>query len=278
MKGILKAKSSLTAVALLTALMVLTLLPSQGVAGKYMSRIQARGVLTVGTTGHFPPFTVKDKMGNYIGLDMQLAKYMAEAMEVKLDVKRYDMDHLIDAVSKGKVDMALAGITMTLKRNEKVVFIGPYAATGQSILAKMNVVQKVNQDSSYMNNPSFKLVVVKGTTGAMVAKAVLPKATIIEKEKMTDAFDMVLKNKADALMADQSFCVVSSFQHQNQGIGVSEPITSEPVGVALPDGDYLLVNWVENFLNKMHSSGILEKMKKYWFSNPSWIKKIPKQQ
>ncbi len=278
MKGIFKARVALMVVALFTALTVLTLLPTQGHAGKYMSRIEARGTLVVGTTGHFPPFAVKDKMGNYIGFDMQIATYIAESMGVKLEIKRYDIDHLIEAVSKGKVDMALAGITMTLERNKKVVFVGPYTVTGQSILAKMNVVEKVNQDSKVMNKPSFKLVVVKGTTGAMVAKAVLPRATIIEKDKMTDAFDMVLKNKADALMADQPFCIVSAFQHKDDEIGVSQPITSEPVGIAVPDGDYLLVNWLENFLGKMQSSGLLDKMKKFWFSNPSWIKKIPKQQ
>ena len=273
----MRLRTGMVAVALLAAVALVGLLPTQGLAGKYMDRIQTKGVLTVGTTGHFPPFTVKDKMGNYIGFDMQLAKYMAEAMGVKLEVKRYDMNKLLDAVKKGKVDMALAGITMTLERNKKVVFVGPYSVTGQSILAKKAVVDKVNEDSHYMNNPKFKLVVVKGTTGATVAKTVLPKATIIEKNTMTEAFDMVLNNKADALMADQSFCIVSAFQHKNREIGVSEPITAEPVGVALPDGDYLLVNWVQNFLSKLQSAGVLEKMKKYWFSNPAWIKKIPSQ-
>ncbi len=273
MRGVFKVRTAATAA--LVAILMLCALPTKGMAGRYMDRILAGGTLTVGTTGHFPPFTVKDKMGNYIGFDMQLARYMAKAMGVKLEVKRYDINHLIEAVKSGKVDMAMAGITMTLERNTKVVFVGPYAVTGQSILAEKQVVDKVNEDSNYMNSPTFRLVVVKGSTGAQVAKAVLPKAHLIEEKTMTKAMDMVLKHKADALMADQSFCIVAAFQNRDKRIGVSEPITAEPVGIAIPDGDYLLVNWVENFLKKIHDAGLLDKMKKYWFSNPDWIKKIP---
>ncbi len=262
--------------ALVLAFTVVSLVPSRVWAGKVMNRILARGTLVVGTTGHFPPFSVKDKEGKYIGLDMDLARAMASAMGVKMEVKRYDMADLIEAVRKNKVDMALSGITMTFKRNLKVIFVGPYMVTGQAILAKKAVVQRVKSPSD-MNKPSFRLVVVKGTTGATVAKLLVPKATIIEKNTMTEAFNMVMKDKADALLADQPFCVVAAFQHQNQPIGVSEPFTQELVGIALPEGDDLLVNWVENFIMQMQIKGELKKLKKYWFQNPSWIKEIPTQ-
>ena len=270
-----RVRTSLVA-ALVLAFTVVSLVPSRVWAGKVMNRILARGTLVVGTTGHFPPFSVKDKEGKYIGLDMDLARAMASAMGVKMEVKRYDMADLIEAVRKNKVDMALSGITMTFKRNLKVIFVGPYMVTGQAILAKKAVVQRVKSPSD-MNKPSFRLVVVKGTTGATVARLLVPKATVIEKNTMTEAFNMVMKDKADALLADQPFCVVAAFQHQNQPIGVSEPFTQELVGIALPEGDDLLVNWVENFIMQMQIKGELKKLKKYWFQNPSWIKEIPTQ-
>jgi len=155
-----------------------------------------------------------------------------------------------------------------------VIFVGPYTVTGQAILAKKQIVEKVKTPED-MNSPKFRLAVVTGTTGATVAKALVPKATIIETKTMTEAFDLVLSNKADALMADQPFCVVSAFQNRDKEIGVSEPFTYEPLGIALPEGDGLLVNWVENFLLKINAVGKLKEMKKYWFSDPSWIKDIP---
>jgi polar amino acid transport system substrate-binding protein len=252
------------------------LVPSGVWAGKIMNRILSKGTLVVGTTGHFPPFSVKDKEGKYIGLDMDLARAMASAMGVKLEVKRYDMSDLIEAVRKHKVDMAMSGITMTFERNLKVIFVGPYMVTGQAILAKKAVVQQVKSPAD-MNKPSFRLVVVKGTTGATVARLLAPKATIIEKNTMTEAFNMVLKDKADALLADQPYCVVAAFQHRDQPIGVSEPFTQELVGIALPEGDELLVNWVENFIMQLQVKGELKKLKEFWFQNPSWIKEIPTQ-
>jgi polar amino acid transport system substrate-binding protein len=274
MKLFSKTRTLILTALLFTALLAAGLMPSQAVAGKIVDRILERGTLTVGTTGHFPPFSVQDKQGKYIGLDMELAKYMAEAMGVKLDIKRYNMADLLAAVEKGKVDMALSGITMTPQRNLRVIFVGPYTVTGQSILAKRGVVEKIKTPED-MNSPDFKLVVVSGTTGATVAKALVPKAAIIEAKTMTEAFDLVLNNKADALMADQPFCVVSAFQNRDKEIGVSEPFTYEPLGIALPEGDCLLVNWVENFLLKINAVGKLKEMKHYWFSDPSWIQNIP---
>ncbi len=262
---------------LLTCLVATLLVPANGLAGKIVDKIIASNTLTVGTTGHFPPFSFKSKEGNYEGFDMELADLMAKSMGVKLVIKRYDMENLLNAVKKGDVDMALAGITMTPQRNLKVMFIGPYTVTGQSILAKKSVVERIKTPAD-MSNPDFKLAVVAGSTGANVAKAIAPKAQIIETKNMTEAFNMILTNKADALMADQPFCVVAAFKNSSKEIGVSDPFTYEPLGIAMPEGDDLLANWVENFLLKLNAVGKLNEMKKFWFTDPSWMTSLPEDQ
>ncbi len=249
-------------------------LVGQAFSGTVVDRILQKGELTVGTTGHYPPFTVKDKDGNYMGFDMDLARMISKAMGVELKIVQMPISDLFGAVQKGQIDIALAGLTITPKRNLRVIFIGPYYVTGQSILAGKSVVASVKGPED-INKPSFKLVVTKGTTSEAVAKAMAPKANIISVKDMETAFDMVIHHKAQALMADEPFCVVMAFRHQDKQLAVSSPFTFEPLGVAMPQTDLLWINWVDNFLMNLNATGKLKELKEYWLSNPSWMKRLP---
>ncbi len=244
-------------------------------AGEVIDRIQQRGVLTVGTTGHYPPFTVKDKDGKFIGFDIDIATIMAKQMGVKLKVKNMSIEDLFIALDKGDIDLALAGITITPKRNLKVLFLGPYYVTGQSILGKRKIVTKIKGPED-MNRPDFTLVVAKNTTGEQVAKALVPEAHIILAKNMEDALNMVLSGKAKALFADEPFCVVSAFRNHEKDLAVSQPFTFEPLGVAMPQTDLLWMNWVDNILMRLNAAGELKKLKEYWFHSPDWMKRLPK--
>jgi ABC-type amino acid transport substrate-binding protein len=47
------------------------------------------------------------------------------------------------------------------------------------------------------------------------------------------------------------------------------------LGIALPEGDPLLVNWMENVLNALQGSGDLKRMTERWFGDDSWMKSLP---
>jgi polar amino acid transport system substrate-binding protein len=52
-------------------------------------------------------------------------------------------------------------------------------------------------------------------------------------------------------------------------------LTYEPIGIALPANDPLLINLVENFLGAFEGSGELEELRERWFENGSWLRKLP---
>ena len=53
------------------------------------------------------------------------------------------------------------------------------------------------------------------------------------------------------------------------------PLTYEPIGIALPGNDPLLINWLENFLGSLEGSGRIEMLEERWFENADWVKKLP---
>jgi ABC-type amino acid transport substrate-binding protein len=53
------------------------------------------------------------------------------------------------------------------------------------------------------------------------------------------------------------------------------PLTIEPIGIALPADDPLLVNLVENYLKALEATGVLEALRARWFEDGSWVSQLP---
>ena len=126
-----------------------------------LDRIQEKKELVVGTAASMPPLNMTTKDGQIIGMEMDLARFFASGMEVKLTLKPMNFNDLLPALEAGQVDMVLSGMTMTPGRNLKVAFVGPYFASGKSILAKMVNVGSIDEIAK-MNNPDKVLVALKG--------------------------------------------------------------------------------------------------------------------
>jgi len=105
-------------------------------AGAVLDRILQKGELVVGITGDQPPLNAKTKTAKIIGLDADLATLIAGSMGVKVKFATMPFAKLLPALEAGEVDMILSGMTMTMERNLKVAFIGPYFVSGKGILTK----------------------------------------------------------------------------------------------------------------------------------------------
>ena len=97
----------------------------------------------VGISGDQPPLNGTTKEGRIIGLDADLANTIASGMDVKVRFSKMPFSDLLPALQAGKVDMVISGMTMTLDRNTKVAYIGPYLVSGKGILLKRTKVEKL---------------------------------------------------------------------------------------------------------------------------------------
>ena len=239
-----------------------------------IDRILKRGELLVGTSGNMPPFNITTKQGELIGLDIDLSRYIAAAMGVKIRFVTMPFFELLPALEAGKVDMILSSMTITPQRNLKAAFVGPYFVTGKSFLSKRQTIASI-KDVSYLNKPDITIATLRGSTSQTLAENAMPKAKLVLTENYDEAVDMVIRDKVDALLADWSICVVSTLRYPNKGlISLVTPITYEPLGIALPPNDPLLVNLVENILEEFRGSGGLDDLKTHWVEDRFWLKEL----
>jgi len=95
---------------------------------------------------------------------------------------------------------------------------------------------------------------------------------IILVDNYVDGVKMVLDDKADAMVADKPICVISVLKNQGKDLVTSEePLTIEPIGMALPPGDAQFLNLVENYLASLQLSGSLPQPEKKWFNDGAWM-------
>ncbi|MGZ6202764.1 MAG: transporter substrate-binding domain-containing protein [Thermodesulfobacteriota bacterium] len=240
-----------------------------------LDRIVAKKELVVGTAASMPPLNMTTKDGQVIGMEADLARYFANGMGVKLSLKSMRFNDLLPALGKGQVDMVLSAMTITPQRNMRVAFAGSYFASGKSILTKKQNVESVDEIEK-MNNPEKVLVALKGSTSQMFVEKMMPKAKLMLSDDYDQAVAAVKNDKAIAMVADYPICFVSIHRYPDVELAtLTKPISYEPIGVALPASDPLLVNWVQNMLSFLEKTGELESLTQRWFKDTSWISQLP---
>ncbi len=245
-----------------------------GTGGPVLDRIANRGELLVGTSGNMPPLNATTKDGQIIGLEPDLAQLIAEAMGVKLKMVSMPFSELLAAVQDGRVDMAMSQITITGERNMKVAFVGPYFISGKSFLTKAETIAGA-KDASEVNQPDRTIVALEGSTSERFVRELIPRAKLTLTKNYDEAVDLVIKDKADAMVADYPICILSVLRHPNDGLAsLITPLTYEPIGIAVPAQDPLLVNWLDNFLTTFEDSGALDAVKGKWLEDGSWVKRL----
>jgi polar amino acid transport system substrate-binding protein len=244
------------------------------VAGKAMDNIIKKKELVVGITGTQPPLNVTNKDGKIIGYDADIAKLIAMNLGVTVKFTTMPFAELLPALTAGKVDMVLSSMTMTLERNRKVAFIGPYYISGKGILTKTQTIGALQQADG-MNNSEFKIAALKDSTSQAFVEQAAPKAQLMPTKSYDEAIEMLLQDKVMAVVADYPFCAFSAFRYQDKGlVSGQSKLTVEPLGIAIPE-DALLINWLGNFVNMLEASGQAKRLTEKWFQSGSWIKELP---
>jgi polar amino acid transport system substrate-binding protein len=240
-----------------------------------LDHILQRGELVVGTAGSMPPLNMTTKAGKIIGFEADLAGYMATAMGVRLKLEAMPFSELLPALEAGSVDLVISGLTITPERNLKVAFVGPYLVSGKAVLTKIKRLASA-KDPSKIDRRGITVAALKGSTSQEFVEKRMPKVKLVATKNYDEAVAMVIGGKVDAMVADFPICVVSILRYPDQGLlTLIDPFTYEPLGIAVPANDPLLINWVENFLTGFQGSGELDALKANWFEDASWLKHLP---
>lgn len=88
--------------------------------------------LVVATNAEFEPFEYKSG-ANFAGIDMWVAKLLAERMGRTLVVKDMRFESVVTSVGSGETDIGMAGLTINASRKQNINFSKPYYVSAQRV-------------------------------------------------------------------------------------------------------------------------------------------------
>lgn len=239
-----------------------------------LNKILKRGELRVGMEAGYMPFELKNKRGEIVGFDVDMAKELAKEMGVKLTLVNTAWDGIISSLLTDKYDIIMSGMTVTPQRNLQVNFADPYIVVGQTILIKKELVGKVKSYKD-LNNPKYTVATKLGVTGDFATKKYIGKAKINLFETEQEGAMEVVNGKADAFVYDLPYNALYFAQNGKNLAFLDTPFTYEPLAWAIRKGDPDFMNFLNNLLKQMRGGdGRYEKIYQKWFGTDEWLKDI----
>lgn len=243
--------------------------------GGRLQQIVANGTLRVGLSGDQPPFNMKARDGRIIGFEVDVVEALGDAMGLDVKLVQMPFEDLLPALERGELDLVMSGVTITAERNARVAFVGPYFVSGKSLLTRNPAIAEVGSFAA-LDVAGRTYVALAGSTSEALARAELPRAKIVTTPDYEAGVEKVRAGKADAMIADFAICQVTVWRNPEAGLlTLATPLTAEPLGIALPPDDPLLVNLVENHLRTLDYTGVLTQLKARWLADTAWLSDLP---
>jgi polar amino acid transport system substrate-binding protein len=224
-----------------------------------LQQIKQKGKLVVGTSADWPPYEYIAKNGSYAGFDIVIAKKIAEYLNVSLEIKDMKFAELIAAIQGGQIDMAIAGMAATSKREQVVDFSIPYLMAVAVIMVPQGSSIKTVNDLY-----GKKVGVQLGSIQEEWAKDNLEKtgkATVISYNLVYPDMIMALKRgDVDAIIINNLPAEAISKKDPSLISVGTVPGTVEYTAIALPKGasDFKLA--VDTALEQLRQSGELDQI------------------
>jgi len=229
-----------------------------------LDAIIAAGVLRVGTTGDYKPFSYQAPGSEtFEGLDIDLANDLAKTLGVKLELVKTSWPMLMKDFEAGKFDIAMGGISITLDRQKKGFFSAPVMRDGKTPIAlcantgKYQTLQQIDQ-------PGVRVIVNPGGTNEKFDRAHLKQAQIIVYQDNRTIFEQIVAGKADLMITDAVETRLQQKLHPELcAVHPEAPFDFSEKAYLMPR-DMPLKLFVDEWLHRMQETGAYKAIYDKW--------------
>ncbi len=165
-----------------------------------LERVRQKGELTIATDATYPPFEFKQN-GTLTGFDVELGNEIGKELGIKVKFLTLEWAGVFGALTSGKCDLVMSGITITDKRkSEGYLFSRPYFLSGQTIARRKNDtrIQSINDLKDKTSSVQAK------TTGEFALQKIgVAQDHILGFDQLQDGLTDTQNGKSDATVADE---------------------------------------------------------------------------
>lgn len=223
-----------------------------------IQEIKSRGKIIVGTNATFPPMESIDENGNFVGIDIEIAKKIAEDLGVEAEFKQIDWQVIFDELLADNADMLISGITILPERAKLMAFSNPYFNAGQIIVIRKDKAQEITGVEDLTGG---KIGVQTDTTSDYEAQKFT--AEVFGYIDYAAAKIDLLNGTLDAVIVDYPVGIDLVADEENLMI-IGEPFTQEFYGIAVRKENQVLLDQINQSLVALKKSGELDEIINRW--------------
>lgn len=244
-------------------------LQNQLVAESTLDQVMRRGVLRVGMDT-FLPWAMKDKKGELVGFEIDVARRLAEDMGVKVEFVPTKWAGIIPALLTGKFDVIIGGMGIQTKRALKVNFSIPYDYSGMDIVAHKEKAAGFESLEDF-NKPDVEIACKLGTTAVTAAKKYIPNAKLRLFDDEAQAYQELRNGNVSAVVGNAPRPAYEAIKYpETMFLPLKSNFTKEPIGFAVRKGDPDTLTFFNNWITIVTHEGWLEERHHYWFGTREW--------
>ena len=252
--------------AALAAAMLMATMSGCGSSQNRLEKILESGKLVLATSPDFAPLEFEDLSSGeaqYVGSDIELAKYIAEKLGVELEISAMDFSAVQAAIPSGQADIAISGFARTEERAQNMELSTPFNITedvGQTVLVAKG------QGANYTAAEDFSGLQIGAQNGSLqynLVSSQLPEdVEIVPVGSLNDGVLMLETGKIDALASDLSNAELLLESHD--GIETTDfmfEYSSEGNVAAVKKGETELIEAVNEIIDEVNELGLYEQWK-----------------
>ena len=223
-----------------------------------LANILHGGVLRVGTTGDYPPFSfINEKSGQYSGIDIDLAKNLASSLGVELHFVKTSWPGLMQDLAANKYDIGMSGISRTLQRQRTAFFSDAYSTGGKTPIVRCDAAAQLNSLNKIDQN-TVRVIVNPGGTNEKFVRRHIKNAEITVYPDNTRIFEQIIANHADVMITDAIEVKLQQRLHPELCAAMPGELFTHAEKAYLMAQDIALKLYVDAWLQELEQSGDLE--------------------
>jgi ABC-type amino acid transport substrate-binding protein len=257
----------------LAALFAAGAVHAQAVDGR-LKRILDTKTIAIAYRADATPFSFEDERKQPVGFTIDLCKAVVRSIEREhkapgLTIKwvPVTIQNRFDAVAKGQADMECSSSTVTLSRLKQVDFSSFTFVESTGV-----IVRSVSGARSLEDLAGKKIAVVAGTTNERAVNEQLKRrgmnAIVVPFKTRDECLAAIEAGKVDAFASDKLLLVGAATKAKEPGMLVmlSDDLSFEPYGIALPRGDSAFRLAVNTGLAQLYASDEIIEIFRRWFA------------
>lgn len=252
--------------AALAAAMLMATMSGCGSSQNRLEKIKESGKLVLATSPDFAPLEFEDLSSGeaqYVGSDIELAKYIAEKLGVELEISAMDFSAVQAAIPSGQADIAISGFARTEERAQNLELSTPFNITedgGQTVLVAKG------EGANYTAAEDFSGLQIGAQNGSLqynlVSSQLPDDVEIVPVGSLNDGVLMLETGKIDALASDLSNAELLLESHD--GIETTDfmfEYSSEGNVAAVKKGETELIEAVNEIIEEVNELGLYDQWK-----------------